>query len=211
VPAARSAAAYIGREARDDAAQHGVPYHLQVQDRPSTTSPRTAAAGIGSPQQATRTRRPGANAESCSLSRTSQFAGLADPAIEGQWARQDPVRGGVRGADEQRPGRGRPRMMLEQLEAFYAIEYSKLVKILVLFDATIEEAEDTAQKAMTDFARRPRPQGPRTTRPATSGGRRSTSSSRSASAGGRSARSGGGLTTPGSYALIRRPPVRPVS
>jgi RNA polymerase sigma factor (sigma-70 family) len=43
---------------------------------------------------------------------------------------------------------------LKQLEAFYAIEYPKLVKILVLLDATIEEAEDAAQKAMTDFARR---------------------------------------------------------
>src|SRR6516225_110067 len=80
--------------------------------------------------------------------------GLADLSIGRQWARPDPVRGGVRGADEQRPGRGRPPMTLEQLEAFYAIEYPKLVKILVLLDATIEEAEDAAQKAMTDFAKR---------------------------------------------------------
>ena len=45
-------------------------------------------------------------------------------------------------------------MTLEQLEVFYATEYPKLVKILVLLDATIEEAEDAAQKAMTDFAKR---------------------------------------------------------
>jgi RNA polymerase sigma factor (sigma-70 family) len=50
-------------------------------------------------------------------------------------------------------------MTLEQLEAFYAIEYPKLVKILVLLDATIEEAEDAAQKAMTDFAKRSKTAG----------------------------------------------------
>ena len=50
-------------------------------------------------------------------------------------------------------------MTLEQLEAFYATEYPKLVKILVLLDATIEEAEDAAQKAMTDFARRSKTAG----------------------------------------------------
>jgi hypothetical protein len=37
-----------------------------------------------------------------------------------------------------------PSMTLEQLEAFYATEYPKLVKILVVLDATIEEAEDAA-------------------------------------------------------------------
>jgi RNA polymerase sigma factor (sigma-70 family) len=43
---------------------------------------------------------------------------------------------------------------LKWLEAFYAAEYSKLVKILVLLDATIEEAEDAVQKAMLDLAER---------------------------------------------------------
>lgn len=47
-----------------------------------------------------------------------------------------------------------PPMTREQLEAFYTTEYPKLVKILVFLDATIEEAEDAAQKAMTDFAKR---------------------------------------------------------
>jgi RNA polymerase sigma factor (sigma-70 family) len=47
-----------------------------------------------------------------------------------------------------------PFMTLERLEAFYTIEYLKLVKILVLLDATMEEAEDAAQEAMTDFAKR---------------------------------------------------------
>lgn len=47
-----------------------------------------------------------------------------------------------------------PRMRLKQLEAFYSAEYPKLVKILVLLDATVEEAEDAAQKAMADFAAR---------------------------------------------------------
>ncbi len=42
-------------------------------------------------------------------------------------------------------------MTLGQLEAFYTAGYPKLVKILVLFGATVEEAEDAAQKAMTDF------------------------------------------------------------
>jgi len=45
-------------------------------------------------------------------------------------------------------------MTLEQLEAFYTAEYAKLVKILVLLDATPEEAEDAAQKAMADFVQR---------------------------------------------------------
>lgn len=43
---------------------------------------------------------------------------------------------------------------LKRLEAFYATEYSKLVKILVLLGATIEEAEDAVQKAMLDLAER---------------------------------------------------------
>ena len=42
-----------------------------------------------------------------------------------------------------------------QLEAFYAAEYPRLVKLLMLlFGASIEEAEDGAQKAMLDFAQR---------------------------------------------------------
>lgn len=49
-----------------------------------------------------------------------------------------------------------PPMRLEQLKAFYSAEYPKLVKILVLLDATAEEAEDAAQKAMADFAARSR-------------------------------------------------------
>lgn len=47
-----------------------------------------------------------------------------------------------------------PPIELEQLAAFYAAEYPKLVKILVLLDATVDEAEDAAQKAMADFAAR---------------------------------------------------------
>ena len=47
-------------------------------------------------------------------------------------------------------------MTLEQLEAFYTTEYPKLLKILVFLDATVQEAEDAAQKAMTDFAERSR-------------------------------------------------------
>jgi RNA polymerase sigma factor (sigma-70 family) len=42
-------------------------------------------------------------------------------------------------------------MTLEQFEAFYAVEYPVLVKILVLMGASIPEAEDAAQKAMADF------------------------------------------------------------
>jgi RNA polymerase sigma factor (sigma-70 family) len=49
-----------------------------------------------------------------------------------------------------------PLMTRGQLEAFYTTEYPKLVKILVLLDATIEEAEDAVQKAMTDLAKRSR-------------------------------------------------------
>jgi len=47
-------------------------------------------------------------------------------------------------------------MTLDELEAFYTTEYPKLVKILVLLDARVQEAEDAAQKAMTDFAERSR-------------------------------------------------------
>ena len=43
-----------------------------------------------------------------------------------------------------------------QLRAFYTTEYPKLIKILMFLDATIEEAEDAAQKAMADFVRRSR-------------------------------------------------------
>lgn len=49
-----------------------------------------------------------------------------------------------------------PPMTLEQLEAFYAAHYPLLVKILVLWGATIEEAEDAVQKAMADFTWRSR-------------------------------------------------------
>jgi RNA polymerase sigma factor (sigma-70 family) len=52
-----------------------------------------------------------------------------------------------------------PPTTLEQFEKFYNTEYPKLVKILVLLDATIEEAEDAAQKAMTDFAKRSKTAG----------------------------------------------------
>lgn len=46
-------------------------------------------------------------------------------------------------------------MTLEQFRDFYAIEYPKLIKILVLaLDATIDEAEAAAQEAMTDLAQR---------------------------------------------------------
>jgi RNA polymerase sigma factor (sigma-70 family) len=62
---------------------------------------------------------------------------------------------GARGADERRREAVTVRpMTLEQLEAFYTAEYLKLVKLLVVFDATIEEAEDAVQKAMADFTRR---------------------------------------------------------
>ena len=47
-----------------------------------------------------------------------------------------------------------PSRTLKRLKAFYAAEYSKLVKILVLLGATIEEAEDAVQKAMLDLAER---------------------------------------------------------
>lgn len=69
------------------------------------------------------------------------------------------MRGGVRGADEQRPGHRRAPLTLEQLEVFYTAEYPKLIKILVFLDATVEEAEDAAQKAMADFAKRSKAAG----------------------------------------------------
>lgn len=47
-----------------------------------------------------------------------------------------------------------PSMTPEQLGAFYSAEYKKQVRILVLLGATIQEAEDAVQKAMTDFVRR---------------------------------------------------------
>src|SRR5580693_4817142 len=53
--------------------------------------------------------------------------------------------------------RGAPASPLTagQLEVFYAAEYPKLVKLLMLiFGASMEEAEDAAQKAMMDFAQR---------------------------------------------------------
>ena len=84
-----------------------------------------------------------------SLKPVSRFVLLADPCIG------NPVNlAGVRGpSGVGNQGAARmPPMKLEQLEAFYAAEYPKLVRILVLLDATVEEAEDAAQKAMADFA-----------------------------------------------------------
>ena len=43
-----------------------------------------------------------------------------------------------------------------EFEAFYAIQYPKLVKILMVMGATLEEAEDAAQQALKDFFRRAR-------------------------------------------------------
>jgi DNA-directed RNA polymerase specialized sigma24 family protein len=43
-----------------------------------------------------------------------------------------------------------------QLEAVYAAEYPKLVRLLVVMGATMEEAQDAAQEAMMDFFRRSR-------------------------------------------------------
>jgi RNA polymerase sigma factor (sigma-70 family) len=61
-------------------------------------------------------------------------------------------------ADEQGQAASVYPMTLERLEAFYTTEYPKLVKTLVLFGATVEEAEDAAQKAMADFTKRSRTQ-----------------------------------------------------
>jgi len=44
-----------------------------------------------------------------------------------------------------------PPMTLEQFEEFYRAQYLRLVKFLVLLDATVQEAEDAVQKAMLDF------------------------------------------------------------
>ena len=44
-------------------------------------------------------------------------------------------------------------MTSDQFAAFYMAEYPKLVKLLVLLGATIDEAEDAAQKAMADLFR----------------------------------------------------------
>lgn len=49
------------------------------------------------------------------------------------------------------PAAAVPPITPEQLEAFYTVEYPKLVKILALRGATIAEAEDAAQKAFLDF------------------------------------------------------------
>lgn len=47
------------------------------------------------------------------------------------------------------------RITPSELEAFYAAEYPKLVKILVaIFEAKVDEAENAAQMAMEDLARR---------------------------------------------------------
>jgi RNA polymerase sigma factor (sigma-70 family) len=59
-----------------------------------------------------------------------------------------------------------PPLTLEQLEVFYTAEYPKLVKILILLDATVEEAEDAAQKAMADFVKRSKGAGVRPDRAA---------------------------------------------
>ena len=52
------------------------------------------------------------------------------------------------------PAAAVPSMTPEQLEAFYTVEYPKLVKILAICGATIAEAEDAAQKTFADFVRR---------------------------------------------------------
>ena len=103
---------------------------------------------VNAPMPGTMLRMPGSR--DGSLRPDSRFIVLGDPRIG------DPViLAGVRGPS----GVGRrgaatrmPPMKLEQLEAFYAAEYPMLVKILVLLDSTVEEAEDAAQKAMADFA-----------------------------------------------------------
>lgn len=47
------------------------------------------------------------------------------------------------------------RITPSELEAFYAAEYSKLIKILVaIFEANVDEAENAAQIAMEDLTRR---------------------------------------------------------
>ena len=44
-----------------------------------------------------------------------------------------------------------PPITLEHLEKFYTAQYPRLIKFLVLLDATEQEAEDAVQKAMLDF------------------------------------------------------------
>jgi RNA polymerase sigma factor (sigma-70 family) len=48
-------------------------------------------------------------------------------------------------------------IMPGQLQAVYTAEYVKLVKILRIMGATMDEAEDAVQKTMTDFAKRSKP------------------------------------------------------
>ena len=48
------------------------------------------------------------------------------------------------------------RVTRVQLEAVYTSEYLKLVRLLVVMGATMEEAQDAAQEAMMDFFRRSR-------------------------------------------------------
>jgi RNA polymerase sigma factor (sigma-70 family) len=45
-------------------------------------------------------------------------------------------------------------MTPEQFEEFYTAQYLRLVKFLVLLDATVQEAEEAVQKAMLDFWKR---------------------------------------------------------
>lgn len=52
------------------------------------------------------------------------------------------------------PAAGVRPMAPEQFEAFYAAEYPRLVKILVFLGASVGEAEEAAQEAMADLARR---------------------------------------------------------
>ena len=47
-------------------------------------------------------------------------------------------------------------MTTEQLKAFYIAHYLPMVKVLVILDATVEEAEDAVQNAMADFTQRSR-------------------------------------------------------
>jgi RNA polymerase sigma factor (sigma-70 family) len=59
------------------------------------------------------------------------------------------------------PAVAAPPLTLEQLEVFYTVEYPRLVKLLVFLDATVEEAEDAAQRAMADFVKRSKVAGVR--------------------------------------------------
>ena len=62
------------------------------------------------------------------------------------------------GADEpgRVSGRARPPRHPRPVEAVYAAEYPKLVRLLVVMGATMEEAQDAAQEAMMDFFSRSR-------------------------------------------------------